>query len=489
MTLSRRELLKLSTSSLGYIVGAQIFFGNNVSAEIIKKFYSSQAHKSLLDLPIFEGVYSFDPSTLEQFASDFGRNVHKTPMGVLKPANENDIKKLLKYCFAQNIKVTMRGMGGSAYGQSQIEQGIVIDSSSLKSISWLSNDLLELEPGLLWREVVDFTNSKNRCVAVLPDTIVTSVGGTANVGGIGETSYNWGALVDQVVEFDLILPNGDLLTCNENQNKDLFALAFGSMGQFGVMTRLVLKTIEMPAVTFLIKFSYDGLDTKIFDDLKIIALNEPNGGIGGHFVRSADGKTFRFELEVTNWSKENPDWLSKISAASSPIFNRSYYEYAHRNTKGWDSAVAGGALKLPRPYVSFYVPFDESANMAKFLQQEALANLGAAKLMFMPLIKSKFSRELFKLPDSDLIGHFRIYRVVRTGENSVDHQAMLAANINLLLPKIFELGGKVYLPFSPLLTEDQLREHFGANRYTELKKLKNQMDPKLILNSSAGIFS
>lgn len=490
MSLSRRELLKLSTSSLGYVIGSQVFFGHKVQAHLIENLQKNKVFETIKSLPVFDGVYTFDPAALDLLANDFGRNVHRMPLGALQPANASDIQKLLKYCTSNNIKVAVRGMGGSAYGQTQIEQGIVIDTSSLKKISWLSSDLLEVEPGLLWREVVDFTHATDRCVAVLPDTIVTSVGGTANVGGVGETSYNLGALVDQVVEFDLVLPNGDLQACNSTKNKDFFELAFGSMGQFGVITRLVLKTIKVPPVTYLKKFSYDGLDTKIFDDLKIIAQNEPNGAIGGHFVRSSNGKTFRYELEVTTWSKENPDWLSLISAKpTADTINRSYYDYAHRNTKGWDSAVTTGALKMPRPYLSFYVPYDNAAAMAEFLQREDLANLGATKLMFMPLSKNNFTRELFKLPDSDMIGHFRIYRVVKTGENSTDHQSMLAANINLVLPKISELGGKVYLPFCPLLSRSQLMEHFGPARYLELEKIKIQNDPQKTLNDSAAIFN
>ena len=55
----------------------------------------------------------------------------------------------------------------------------------------------------------------------------------------------YGLAVDNVLEFDVVIANGTLLTANTCTNSDLFwALRGGGGGTFGVVTRVVHKAHE-----------------------------------------------------------------------------------------------------------------------------------------------------------------------------------------------------------------------------------------------------
>src|SRR5262249_10049460 len=88
-------------------------------------------HNDLKDL---SGELSFDDAALQVAAGDFGRVVHKKPAAVLRPSDAQDVAKLVQFANRQGVKVAMRGQGHSFFGQTQVADGVVIDSSGLNAI-------------------------------------------------------------------------------------------------------------------------------------------------------------------------------------------------------------------------------------------------------------------------------------------------------------------------------------------------------------------
>src|SRR5262245_8820862 len=86
------------------------------------------------DLKDLSGELYFDDAVLQAVADDFGHVVHKKPTAMLRPGNVQDIAKLLQYANRHSLKVAMRGQGHSFFGQTQVEGGVVIDSSSLNAV-------------------------------------------------------------------------------------------------------------------------------------------------------------------------------------------------------------------------------------------------------------------------------------------------------------------------------------------------------------------
>jgi len=53
---------------------------------------------------------------------------------MLRPSDAQDIAKLVQFANRRGVKVAMRGQGHSFFGQTQVADGVVIDSSSLNSV-------------------------------------------------------------------------------------------------------------------------------------------------------------------------------------------------------------------------------------------------------------------------------------------------------------------------------------------------------------------
>jgi FAD/FMN-containing dehydrogenase len=154
------------------------------------------------DLKDLGGEWSFDDAALQAAADDFGHVVHKKPAAMLRPGDAQDIAKLLQFANRQGVKVAMRGQGHSFFGQTQVADGVVIDSSSLNAIRIVQSGTggtAEIGPGSKWHPVLMAANAQKLTVPVITDTFL-SAGGTISTGGFGVTTYNLGLQVDHVQE-------------------------------------------------------------------------------------------------------------------------------------------------------------------------------------------------------------------------------------------------------------------------------------------------
>lgn len=487
--ISRREFLSLTSSHFLFVIGGQVFFGDQVSAQARRDFPGSAAANFVSSLPQFDGVFLVDQENLKKYSRDFGLNISYKPQGILRPAHVKDLQKVVGYCQSRGLPVTVRGTGGAAYGQAQVQDGILIDTTSLKKIQWVSADSVSMEPGLIWKEVLDFTIQKKLTPPVLPDTIVTSVGGKASVGGIGETSYNQGSMADHITELDVLTMGGELKTCNRNTHADLFYAALGGMGQCGIITRVVMRLMRAPESVKTISYTYDLRDFRYLRDLELISSQEARGAIGGHFVLPNPSQPYQYQMDVTYWGQDSAPWMTQVGGKPSPTKTWSYFDYANRNTKGWIEAVNGGALNLPRPYLSFYMPYEQAQKTVEYLFAQNDSVFGASRIYMAPLWRKPFKRPFFSLPQSEKIMHFRLYKIVRTGGGGQDHKRMLTSNVMDLVPRVLSGGGTVYLPFSPLLRKDQIEKQFTPQMLRTLVQLKGHYDRRILLNRSVGLFS
>ena len=74
---------------------------------------------------------------------------------------------------------------------------------------------------------------------------VGAAGGYSLGGGHSALSPMYGLTVDSILEVDVVIANGTLLTANSCTNPDLFwALRGGGGGTFGIVTRMVHKAHE-----------------------------------------------------------------------------------------------------------------------------------------------------------------------------------------------------------------------------------------------------
>src|SRR5262245_53510598 len=184
------------------------------------------------DLKNLSGEVSFQEAAVHMTPDDFGHVVHKKPIAVLRPGDAQDIAKLMQLANRQELKVAMRGQGHSFFGQTQVAGGLVVDSSSLNGVHIVKSGAggtAEIGPGSKWHPVLMAANAQKLTVPVIADTFL-SVGGTISTGGFGVTTYNLGLQVDHVQELEVVAGDGQIVTCSDARNSDLFNAMLGGSG-------------------------------------------------------------------------------------------------------------------------------------------------------------------------------------------------------------------------------------------------------------------
>jgi len=486
-SISRRTFVGSVATSMAFAVSGQLAFSQSVSSAEQERIRRSLVGRLAASLPSFDGIFVFDQSVCRAMATDYGHYIHRMPLGALFPRTADDVRKAVRYANSQHVKLAMRGTGGAAYGQSQVNSGIVIDSSTLNKLTWVAGNLIDAGPGALWKEVCDFTLTRHMTPPVLPDNLFISVGGTLNAGGIGETSYRLGAQVDHVVEMDVVTGAGDFVTCSTSRHADLFQMVLAGMGQCAIIVRARIRLLPAPDQVVVRRFSYADRGT-FLADLAKLATTEPEGAVVGDLNLGSDGAQWTPVITATSFGTRVPTWLSSIKGteAEAPV-TQGYADYLNRNTESHLAAVASGAKFVPHVYMHFFLPADQAPSMVDYLMDTPGATLGADEIAVFPMINANFKQALQRMPAGSMSFHMRIYRVA-TREGSPEHLQMLALNQNECLPRIFARGGTVYLPFSPLLDSSQRLQQFDQSVWNRLAAAKSTYDPGSVLTPGAGLF-
>src|SRR5262245_20587045 len=170
---TRRSFLK--------VAGASLLTTSALHAQWIAS--GTTQHLLLNDLPALDGDLLLDEAHRQTAATDWGFQLSRVPLGVLRPKSVDDVVRMVAYANKHGLKIAMRGQGHSLYGQALVEGGIVIDSSTLNAVSLQANDVVVAQPGALWGDVARITLARDRTPPVMPDAMMLTVGGTLSVGG------------------------------------------------------------------------------------------------------------------------------------------------------------------------------------------------------------------------------------------------------------------------------------------------------------------
>jgi len=159
------------------------------------------------------------------------------------PRDVDGIKDVFAKAREHGTTVALRG-GGRSYGDASInDDGIVLDLSRMNRIlAWdPRTGIVETEPGVtiekLWKTVV----VDGWWPPVVSGTMFTTMAGCASMNIHGKNNFAAGTFGEHVLEFDLLLPSGEIATCSPERNADLYRAAIGGFGMLGCFVRLKLR--------------------------------------------------------------------------------------------------------------------------------------------------------------------------------------------------------------------------------------------------------
>ena len=136
---------------------------------------------------------------------------------------------------------------GRCYGDASLGVNTI---STLKYDKILSFDtekgILVCQSGLTLDKILEVIVPKGWFLPVTPGTKFITVGGAVASDVHGKNHHVDGSFSNHIMEMDILLGNGDIITCSRSQHTDLFWATCGGMGLTGLITRVSfdLKKIE-----------------------------------------------------------------------------------------------------------------------------------------------------------------------------------------------------------------------------------------------------
>lgn len=174
--------------------------------------------------------------------SSWGMNAH-TLGYVYRPTTLDGIREALDAARSSGRYVALRGTGCSYGDASLARENVVLDITRMNRIlSWDPvNGIAECEPGVTIKQLWQYTLGDGWWPYVVSGTMFPTLAGAAAMNIHGKNNFRVGTIGDHILEIDLMLPSGEILTCNREQNSDVFHAAIGGFGMLGVFTRIKIE--------------------------------------------------------------------------------------------------------------------------------------------------------------------------------------------------------------------------------------------------------
>jgi D-lactate dehydrogenase (cytochrome) len=165
------------------------------------------------------------------------------------PENVSEMGGIIKEANEKKHSVTISGNGTGLTGARVPKGGIVISTEKLNKIIEINfeENFALIEPGVLLSELQDAVNSKGLLYPPDPTERNCFVGGTVATNASGARTFKYGPTRNYIEELEIILPDGDFLNLNRGEN---FAddLSLSLKTSSGKNIKLTLPDYEMPKV-------------------------------------------------------------------------------------------------------------------------------------------------------------------------------------------------------------------------------------------------
>ncbi|KAJ9674816.1 hypothetical protein PVL29_024004 [Vitis rotundifolia] len=484
-----------------------------------------------------DGHLSVDPSDVETASVDFGMMNRVEPLAILHPSSAEDVARLVgaAYVSAHGLSVSARGHGHSINGQAQTSSGVVIEMSASKGVrQWglprvsEQSRYVDAWGGELWIDVLKTTLEHGLAPKSWTDYLYLSVGGTLSNAGISGQAFNHGPQISNVYELDVVTGKGELLTCSEEQNSELFHAVLGGLGQFGIITRARIGLEPAPQRVRWIRVLYSNFSTFTKDQEYLISLhgqppNQKFDYVEG-FVIVDEGLINNWRssffsprnpvkissfgtnggvlycLEITkNYHESTADTidqdvealLKRLDFIPSSVFTTDlpYVDFLDRVHKAELKLRSKGLWDVPHPWLNLFVPRSRIADFDEGVFKGILGNKTSGPILIYPMNKNKWDdRTSVVTPEEDV---FYLVALLRSALDSGDEAQSLEylSNQNRQILRFCDDAGikvKQYLPH--YTTQEDWVDHFGDDKWTLFSKRKMDFDPRRILATGQRIF-
>lgn len=199
------------------------------------------------------------------------------PDVVVRVTSTEEVSKIMKYAYENNIVVTPRGAGTGLVGACvPREKGIMIDTTLMNHFLELDEEnlTLTLEPGVLLMEIAPYVEEKGFFYPPDPGEKSATIGGNISTNAGGMRAVKYGVTRDFVRGLEVVLPDGTVMelggkVVKNSSGYDLKDLIIGSEGTLGIVTKAILRLLPLPKKTISLLIPFPTLK-KAIDTVPLI---------------------------------------------------------------------------------------------------------------------------------------------------------------------------------------------------------------------------
>lgn len=195
-------------------------------------------------------VRALEPAAEGEIVNDVQSQLNRTRVeSILEPRSLDEVQSLVRRARRDGKVVTVSGsrhcMGGQQFGS----EAVLFDMRQLDRVLDFDRDegLIEVEAGIQWPALMEFLRKERdgdergwtiRQKQTGVDRVTIGGSMAANIHGRG---LRFPPLVSDVESFVLVDPSGKVRNCSRKENSELFSLAIGGYGLFGIIAQATLR--------------------------------------------------------------------------------------------------------------------------------------------------------------------------------------------------------------------------------------------------------
>jgi FAD/FMN-containing dehydrogenase len=193
-------------------------------------------------------VITPDDGRYDRARAVFYRSIDRRPALIVRPADANDVRRVIALAREEEIELAVRGGGHSLAGHSVSDGGLVLDLADMKALDF------DVERRTVWAQT-GLTAAEYSAAAAehglatgFGDTGSVGIGGLTLGGGIGFLVRKHGLTIDNLLAAELVTADGERLHVDDETHPELFWAIRGGGGNFGVATRFQFRLHEVEKI-------------------------------------------------------------------------------------------------------------------------------------------------------------------------------------------------------------------------------------------------
>jgi D-lactate dehydrogenase (cytochrome) len=478
-------------------------------------------------------IYKTEKDEILDFLTD-SSNYRGECEGVYFPKSEEEIVDITKECYKNSQHITIAGNGTGLNGGRVPDDGIVISTNKLNQVIEINEieKFAVVQPGVLLSDFQEMVESKNLFYPPDPTERNCYLGATVANNSSGAKTFKYGPTRDYVMELRIVLADGETLYLKRGENEandgvmnltteskkliqvvlpnykmpdtkhaagyyckknmDPIDLFIGAEGTLGIISQIKFKLIDLPegVLSSIIFFDKEHDAFNFLFEARDKTIDNSESKVDALGLEFFDGNSLRylqddyqqipetaeaavwFEQEITSQSEEQilDEWMILIEKHGGDI------ETAWFATNDSDRE----RFKDFRHAISWKI--------TEYISQKNIRKVGTDTAVPNDKFYEyyKYSKQL--VADAELrsvcYGHFGDAHMHLNMLPEDSNQFDLAQQIySDLMSKAVELGGTISAEHGiGKLKRKHMTKMFSEENIIEMAKIKQVLDPKLILN-------